>query len=71
MLPHTYGAYDENAGLSIYSHLVFRFMTVIWQVISPVRLPVGVKIRCLASLLTPCDVVLLFKLLPLRLLARE
>ena len=36
-IAHTYGTYGENAGLSIYSHLIVRFMTVIWQVISPIR----------------------------------
>ena len=66
-----YGAYRENAGLSIYSHLVVRLMTVIRQLISPIKLASGAKIRYLASLLTPCDVVLLFKLLPPQLLARE
>ena len=63
-----YGAYGENAGLSIYSHLVVRFMTVIKQVISPVRVPVVQKY---GVLLIPRDVVLLFKLLPPQLLVRE
>ena len=43
MLPHTYGAYGENASLSMYSHLIVRFMTVIRQVISPIRSPVVQK----------------------------